>query len=79
MTYQSRIHTYLSRHLRKVSGGGVAWHGRIFARACALDPQDLIDTAVDIAWRRLRVKPCTSPSLEINQEHGWIVFRLPVL
>lgn len=33
----------------------------------------------DIAWTRLGVKPCTSPSLEINQERGWIVFRLPVL
>jgi len=79
MTYQHRIQTYLSRHLHKVSGGGVAWHGRIFARACALDPQDLIDTAVDIAWARLGVKPCPSLSLEINQERGWIVFRRPAL
>ena len=67
---------YMAKHLRKVSGGGLAWHPSIFTRAPALDPVKLLDAAVDIAWARLMPKSSERPSLEIKQERGWIVFRL---
>lgn len=73
-TYHNRIISYLARHKRTVSGGGIAWHRGIFTRACALRPQDLIDAAVDMAWMRLRSKAATA--LEIKQEREWIVFRV---
>lgn len=66
----------MAKHLRKVSGGGIAWHRGIFTRASALDPVELLDAAVDIAWTRLLPKSPERPSLEIKQERGWIVFRL---
>ena len=69
---------YMAKHLRKVSGGGLAWHHGIFTSASALDPVVLLDTAVDIAWSRLLPRSPERPSLEIKQEKGWIVFRVAV-
>ena len=67
---------YMAKHLRKMSGGGLAWHHGIFTSASALDPVKLLDAAVDIAWVRLMPRSSERPSLEIKQERGWIVFRL---
>lgn len=67
---------YMAKHLRKASGGGLAWHHGIFTSASALDPVKLLDAAVDIAWTRLMPKSLERPSLEIKQEKGWIVFRV---
>ena len=69
-------HEYMSKHLRKLPEGGIAWHRRIFTSTSALDPVRLIDAAVDIAWTILMPNTLELPSLEIKKEGKRIVFRL---
>ena len=69
-------HQYMSKHLRKLPEGGIAWHRRIFTSASALDPVKLVDAAVDIAWATLMPDTLERPSLEIKREGKRIVFRL---
>ena len=69
-------HQYMSKHLRKLPEGGIAWHRRIFTSASALDPVKLVDAAVDIAWATLMPNTLERPSLEIKREGKRIVFRL---
>ncbi len=68
-------HEHMTKHLRKVSGG-IAWERRIFTETSALDPQDLVDVAVDIAWARLMPNTLERPLLEIKKEGSKIVFRV---
>ena len=69
-------HEYMNKHLRKLPEGGIAWHRRTFTSAAALDPRDLIDAAVDIAWSLLMSNTLERPSLDIKREGKRIVFRL---
>lgn len=69
-------HEYMAKHLRKLPEGGIAWHRRIFTSASALDPRDLVDAAVDIAWTLLMPNALERPALEITREGKRIVFRL---
>ena len=66
----------MSKHVRKLPEGGLAWHRRIFTSAAALDPVRLVDAAVDIAWATLMPDTLERPSLEIKREGKRIVFRL---
>ncbi len=68
-------HEHMTKHLRKVTGG-IAWERRIFTKATALEPEELVDAAVDIAWVRLMPNTLERPSLEIKKEGSKIVFRV---
>ena len=68
-------HEHMTKHLRKVSGG-IAWERRIFTKATALESEELVDAAVDIAWVRLMPNTLERPSLEIKKEGSKIVFRV---
>ena len=69
-------HQYMSKHVRKVPDGGIAWNRRIFTSASSFDPVNLIDAAVDIAWSRLMPNALERPRLVIKREDKRIVFRV---
>ena len=69
-------HQYMSKHLRKVPDGGIAWNRRIFTSASSFDPVNLIDAAVDIAWSLLMPNALERPALVIRREDKRIVFRV---
>ncbi len=69
-------HEHMTKHLRKVSGGGLAWEWGVFTGDRALGPLALVDAAVDIAWARLMPKTLERPSLEVRKEGSSIVFRI---
>ena len=69
-------HEHMTKHLRKVAGGGVAWERRVFTKATALEPLALVDAAVDIAWDCLMPNALERPLLEIKKEGKRIVFRV---
>ncbi len=68
-------HEHMNKHLRKVAGG-IAWERRIFAKATDIEPEELVDAAVDIAWMRLMPNTLERPMLEIKKEGSKIVFRV---
>ena len=72
-------HEHMTKHLRKVTGGGIAWERRVFTKTSALEPLDLLDAAVDIAWVRLMPNALERPKLEIEKEGNRIVFRVQTL
>ncbi len=69
-------HEYMSKHLRKLPEGGIAWNRRIFTSASTFNPVNLVDAAVDIAWLRLMPNVLERPSLVIKKEGRRIVFRV---
>ena len=69
-------HEYMSKHLRKVPDGGIAWNRRIFTSASSFDPVNLIDAAVDIAWSLLMPNTLERPALVIKKVDKRIVFRV---
>ena len=69
-------HQYMSKHLRKMPDGGIAWNRRIFTSASSFDPVNLIDAAVDIAWSLLMPNALERPALVIKKEDRRIVFRV---
>jgi len=70
-------HEHMQKHLRRVPGGGIAWERRVFTKTSALDPRELLDAAVDIAWTRLMPDAVERPLLEVKKEGSQIVFRVP--
>ena len=70
-------HEYMSKHLRKLPEGGIAWNRRVFlTSASSFNPVNLIDAAVDIAWALLMPNVLERPSLVINKEDRRIVFQV---
>ena len=69
-------HEHMRRHLRRVSGGGIAWERRVFTHSTAMEANDLIDAAVDIAWVRLMPPALERPLLDVSTEGSKIVFRI---
>ena len=69
-------HEHMTKHLRKVAGGGIAWERGVFTKAAALEPMALLDAAVDIAWECLMPNALERPMLEIKKEGNRIVFRV---
>ena len=69
-------HEHMTKHLRKVAGGGVAWERGVFTKATTLEPMDLLDAAVDIAWDCLMPNALERPLLDIRKEGKRIVFRV---
>ena len=69
-------HQYMSKHLRKLPEGGIAWNRRIFTSASTFDPVNLVDAAVDIAWSLLMPNALERPALVIKKEGRRIVFRI---
>lgn len=69
-------HEYMSKHLRKLPEGGIAWNRRVFTAASAFEPVNLIDAAVDIAWSLLLPNALERPALVIKREDKRIVFRV---
>ena len=70
-------HEYMSKHLRTLPEGGIAWNRRIFfTSASTFNPVNLIDAAVDIAWSLLMPNVLERPALVINKEGRRIVFRV---
>ena len=68
---------YMSKHLRKLPEGGIAWNRRVFlTSASSFNPVNLIDAAVDIAWSLLMPNVLERPSLVIKKEDRRIVFRV---
>ncbi|MFQ5569335.1 MAG: hypothetical protein ACE5G0_06645 [Rhodothermales bacterium] len=66
----------MRKHLRRVPGGGIAWEQRVFTHSAAIDPEKLVDAAVDIAWMRLMPRALERPGLEVKLEGSRIVFRI---
>ena len=71
-------HEHMTKHLRKVAGGGVAWERHVFTKATTLEPMDLLDAAVDIAWDCLMPNVLERPLLDIRKEGKRIVFRVKI-
>ena len=69
-------HEHMTKNLRKVAGGGIAWERRVFTKATAIEPLALLDAAVDIAWDCLMPDSLERPLLEIKKEGRRIVFRV---
>ena len=69
-------HEHMTKHLRKVAGGGIAWERRVFSKSKTLDPKELLDAAVDIAWECLMPDVLERPFLDIRKEGKRIVFRI---
>ncbi len=67
-------HEHMTKNLRKVAGGGIAWERRLFTKAS--EPLALLDAAVDIAWDRLMPNSLERPRLDIKKEGRQIVFRV---
>lgn len=72
-------HEHMTKHLRKVTGGGIAWERRVFTKSTSIEPLELLDAAVDIAWIRLMPNTLERPKLEIKKEGNRIVFRVQTL
>ena len=69
-------HEHMTKHLRKVAGGGIAWERGVFTKDKTLKPMDLLDAAVDIAWDCLMPNALERPLLDIKKEGKRIVFRV---
>ena len=67
---------HMTKNLRKVAGGGIAWERGVFTKDKALEPIALLDAAVDIAWDCLMPNALERPLLEIKRENKRIVFRV---
>ncbi|GIV62163.1 hypothetical protein GQ464_016780 [Rhodocaloribacter litoris] len=68
---------YLEQRLRRISGRSIAWDEETFTKEKSLEPVDLVDVAVDIAWEELMPAGALErPALEVVRQGGLIVFRL---
>ena len=67
-------HEHMTKNLRKVAGGGIAWERNVFTKA--VKPMELLDAAVDIAWECLMPNALERPLLDIKKEGKRIVFRV---
>ena len=70
-------HEHMTKHFRKVAGGGISWERHVFSKSETLEPRELLDAAVDIAWECLMpTNALERPGLDIRREGKRIVFRV---
>ena len=69
-------HEYLEKYVRSMPGGSIALERSIFTRSGQLDPVELIDAAVDIAWDAfMDISGLERLGLEISQSGNYLEIK----